>query len=200
MKKICLLIMGVSLQLLALGQGQQWPLSISVFNNATALPPGVITSLVSEPLHPGFTIGTAYKYNNSVQHELFQTVKLGYFYHRYSQHAIQFYTETGYRYNTRYGLDFGPLLGGGYLHSVPATQVFELNNAGEYAKRASIGRPQAMVSTALEVGYSTARLTQRPLRFFMTYQFWLQFPFVKQYVPLLPSTALHAGVSFPLSK
>jgi hypothetical protein len=147
-------------------QRQDWPLRAAVFSNATLLPPGVLTRIFAQPLHPGLTLGTTYTYRNNGTHEFLQTFKAGYFYHRYNQHAIQLYTEAGYRLHFRSGLDAGLLIGGGYL----------------------------------ELGYSLRMPTGAPVRFFLAYQFWLQTPFIKQYVPLLPNTALHLGASVPLRK
>lgn len=55
-----------------------------------------------------------------------------------------------------------------------------------------------MLSTSLALGYTTAALAATPVRFFLGYQFWLQSSFVEQYVPVLPNTALHVGVSIAL--
>jgi hypothetical protein len=181
-------------------QQRKLPLTISIFTNASSLPPGVVTQLFSEPLHPGIHAGTYFKWNSSLKHELFQTAKLGYFYHRYSQHAIQAFTETGYRFNFGKGFSVGPLLGGGYLHSIPDTQIFNLGEDGMYKKQNKWGRPQAMATTALEGSYTIRRDTDNPIRLFVNYQFWFQFPFVRQYVPVLPSTALHFGLSLPVSR
>jgi hypothetical protein len=195
----CLLVL-LLLPVTGMAQNQGSPLTISVFTNATSLPPGVLANLFVYPLHPGVTIGTAFKYNDSERHEIFQTVKLGYLYHRYSQHAAQLYTEGAYRFNFKNGIGIGPLLGLGYLHSFPDTQIFELQENGEYEKKISFGKPQVMATVAVEAGYTFSISEARPVRVFMNYQFWLQFPFVRQYVPLLPNTALHVGVSVPLEK
>jgi hypothetical protein len=104
-------------------QTRDIPVSISVFNNATALPPGVLRSLFSAPVHPGVQVGTYFPWNSGERHELFQTLKLGYFYHRYSQHGIQIFSEGGYRYHIGRGFSAGPLIGAGYLHSIPDTQI-----------------------------------------------------------------------------
>lgn len=181
-------------------QRQDWPLRAAVFSNATLLPPGVLTRIFTQPLHPGLTLGTTYTYRNNGTHEFLQTFKAGYFYHRYNQHAIQLYTEAGYRLHFRSGPDAGLLIGGGYLHAMSTAQTFEWNGRGGYEKKRSLGRPQAMISTALELGYSLRMPTGAPVRFFLAYQFWLQTPFIKQYVPLLPNTALHLGASVPLRK
>ena len=200
MNKFHILCLWICFPFAVIAQSNSRPLNVSVFSNAASLPPGVLTKLFSEPLHPGITIGTAFRYNSHPKHALFQTAKLGYFYHRYSQHAIQLYSEAGYRYHTNVGLDFGPMLGGGYLHTIPATQVFVLNENGQYKRKNNLGSPQAMISTALELGYTPNKMAPTPIRFYLNYQFWLQFPFVRQYVPLLPGTAMHLGVSVPFSR
>ncbi|CAA9316962.1 MAG: hypothetical protein AVDCRST_MAG56-6690 [uncultured Cytophagales bacterium] len=181
-------------------QRQRWPLRAAVFSNATLLPPVVLTRIFAEPLHPGLSLGTTYTYRNNGRHELLQTFRAGYFYHRYNQHAIQLYTEAGYRLHSRSGLDAGLLIGGGYLHAIPTTPTFAWNGRGSYDRKRSLGRPRAMISSALELGYSPRMPTGAPVRFFLAYQFWLQTPFLKQYVPLLPNTALHLGASVPLRK
>jgi len=135
MKGVCLLVFLLVVTSGRAQQRQRWPFQVSVFSNATALPPGVLTRIFAEPLHPGFSLGTACTYLRKGRHELLQTAKAGYFYHRYNQHAIQLYTEAGYRWHPRPGLDAGLLIGGGYLHAIPANQVFALNNRGEYERK-----------------------------------------------------------------
>ncbi len=181
-------------------QQQSWPLHASLFSNATLLPPGVLTRIFAGPLHPGVSVGTAYTYYRNGRHEFLQTVKAGYFYHRYVQQAVQLYTEAGYRFHTRSGLDLGTLIGGGYLHAIPATQTFEWNGQSGYARKVNSGQPRTMLSATLELGYTPPALIDAPVRFFLGYQCWFQFPFVAQYLPVLPHTALHVGVQFPLRK
>ncbi len=200
MKKAYLLVAILLAATPGRAQQQSWPIHVSVFSNATLPPPGILTRVFAEPLHPGLSLGTAYTYRNNGTHELLQTLKAGYFYHRYSQQAIQLYTEIGYRLHTRAGLALGLLVGGGYLHAIPTTQTFEWNGQAGYARKTNSGRLRALVSTTVEVGYTTLVRTHTPVRFFLGYQCWLQFPFVKQYVPVLPNTALHVGVNIPLRK
>ena len=166
-----------------------YPLTLSVFNNATLLP----GQGLGTPVHPGIVGGTEFRYNGSLRHEWFQTVKVGYFYHRYVQHGFQLYSEVGYRRHFASSFDLESRLGAGYLHSVTAARVFELSPDGVYVRQRSAGRPQAMISLVLGGGYTF----QNEFRVFLAYQFYLQAPFVKEYVPMLPNTALHAGVSFP---
>ncbi len=168
------------------------PLVLSVFNTGTQLPGSVFTL----PVHPGFSAGTEFRLNHSSRNQWFQTAKFGLSWHRYVQTAIQLYTENGYRRSIWRGTAAEFRLGAGYLHSIPAVEQFTLQN-GVYETKNRIGRPQMMLSTAFGLSYTLPN-KDNPLRFFLDYQFYLQLPFVKSYVPMLPNTALHAGVALPI--
>jgi hypothetical protein len=51
------------------------PVTISVFNDATAIP---FTKLVTIPVHPGVQAGTGFFYNQRKHSQLFQTFNVGY--------------------------------------------------------------------------------------------------------------------------
>lgn len=166
------------------------PLILSAYSVNTQLPGGRIT-----PIHPGLQAGTEFRYNRSEKNQWFQTAKLGVYYHKYSQTGIQLYSEIGYRRALWKRLGAELRLGAGYLHAISDLQTFELVN-GQYERKRTIGRPQAMGGAAFGLGYRLGAAPDAP-RIFLDYQFFLQMPFVKSYVPLLPNTALHAGVAFP---
>ncbi len=179
-------------------QDKKFPVSISLFNNGTSLPGQGYIGVFSKTIHPGLNIGTYHLYRKQKKSELFQTVKLGYFYHRHAQHGLQLYSELGYRYLTSAGIYGEALLGAGYLHSFADVQQFKWEN-GSYVKKANWGRPQFMGTVSLAAGYDFQK-NKLPLRAFLQYQFWLQAPFVNKYVPLLPNSALHLGVIYFLPK
>lgn len=168
------------------------PLIVSVFNLGTQLPGSVFTT----PVHPGLSVGTEFRYNQHPLNQWFQTAKLGVSYHQYVQTAVQLYSELGYRRAIWRGMAAETRLGAGYLHAFSNTEVFSLKDRS-YDKKANLGRPQFMGSMALGLSYQLQK-GQHPPRFFVDYQFFLQMPFVKSYVPLLPNTALHIGAAVPL--
>lgn len=171
------------------------PLVLSVFSAGTQLPGSGALGVFPAPVHPGLSAGTEFRYNHHPARQWFQTARLGISYHRYVQTTIQLYSEAGYRQMIWRGTGAEFRLGGGYLHAIPATEIFRLHD-GIYEKKTNFGRAQAMVSAALGISYTLQGQTGGP-RFFLDYQFFLQMPFVKQYVTLLPNTALHAGVALP---
>lgn len=172
------------------------PLVVSVFNVGTQLP-GSGGGLFTQPLHPGISAGTEFRYNTNLKNQWFQTARVGFLYHRYAQTAIQLYTELGYRRQIWRGTAAELRLGGGYLHSFPGTEIFRLQD-GRYTQKRNFGRPQAMAGGTFGLSYALP-LGAAP-RIFLDYQFYLQMPFVKSYVPLLPNTALHLGIAFPFFK
>lgn len=171
------------------------PLVVSFFDNATLLPGAAKLGVVGIPVHPGISIGTEFRYNDNPHNEWFQSARLAYHYHRYVHHAIHLYSELGYRRHFRGAFDVEARFGLGYLHAISAAQQFELNSEGEYELKKSIGKPQGSVSFSLGVGY---QLPAKWPRLFLAYQFYLHGPFVAEYVPVLPNTALHIGISYPL--
>lgn len=172
----------------------QFPITISVFNIGSQFPGSGYLGVFTTPVHPGISVGTEYTYNANPKHQWFQTANIGYFFHQYAQHGIQLYSEIGYRYWVKNGLYFGPQLGVGYLHSIPEAQVFKLNKEGKYERKTNFGRPQFMADFELQIGYEFRK--ERPVAIFLSYQFFMQMPFVNEYVPILPGAALHIGVSF----
>ena len=171
------------------------PLIISVFNVATLLPG---SSGGFSPIHPGLSTGTEFRYNHSSKNQWFQTAKLAVSYHQYVQTSVQLFSEAGYRRDIWRGLGAEMRIGAGYLHSFPGVEFFQLKD-GVYEKKNRIGRPQLMVTSAAGISY-TLQSGKFPPRFFLDYQFYLQTPFIKQYVPLVPNTVVHAGVALPLLK
>jgi hypothetical protein len=172
-------------------------LSFSLFDNATVLPQHGLHSMFKSPLHPGFTIGTEISWRKRSKTEIYQTIKAGYFYQRFVQHAIQLYTETGYRYTHKTGFGAFAQLGAGYLHSFVDQQQFVFKN-GEYKKKFPFGRAQAMLSLTPGIFFDFSKKLNKPVSVFIAYQAWFQFPYVRQYVPLFPNAAFHLGVIYKI--
>lgn len=179
----------------SLNTTEKRPLVLSVFSTGTQLPGKGTLGVFPAPVHPGFSVGTEFRYNRHPVRQWFQTARLGISYHRYVQTTIQAYSEAGYRQMIWRGAGAEFRLGGGYLHAIPATEIFSLHD-GIYKKKTNSGRAQAMASATLGISYTLHGQTGGA-RLFLDYQFFLQMPFVKQYVTLLPNTALHAGVAIP---
>lgn len=169
-------------------------LSIAVTNNVTATPFSKFGELFSTPFHPGVELGYGFNWKTKEHHDWFQTIKAGYFYHRFVQHAIPVYTTYGYRYKFSPTWSAETSVGAGYLHSIPATAKYKLNSNGDYENNKGLGRMQAMVPLNLGTSYTMNPKAKRPASFFALYQQQLQMPFIKSYVPLLPYNSFLLGV------
>ena len=169
-------------------------ISLAFANHHSAFPFSSFGGLVTGEWHPGFEFGTGFNWSEKKKHDWFQDFRVGYFYHRFVQHAIPLYTNFGYRYkfSSRWNAQAG--LGAGYLHSIPDHQRFKLNDEGDYEKMGGIGRGQAMVVFNISAGYNFNLQKKHPIEVYTTYQQRLQIPYVPNYVPLLPYNTLMIGV------
>jgi len=169
---------------------QTYPLEVSIFNLGTFLPGGGKAGIWSDPIHPGFDVGTRYYWKRKNKYTVFQTAKLGYFRHVHAQHGIQLYTGLSYQYAFTPRFFATGQIGIGYLASIPDLQVFKFEN-GEY-KRSRKLRSQFMGELMIDIGWKISN----SFDVYLAYQFWLQAPFVNKYVPVLPNNAVHLGVVF----
>lgn len=170
------------------------PLEISLFNNATLLPGAAEAGVFGWPIHPGVRAGLLFTLQQREKSTWFQTAQLAYHYHRYVHHGLQLYSDLGYQRALSPLFDIEGRLSLGYLHAISAIPSFELKE-GSYQKRNNWGRAQMTAGATLGVGYEVAP----NWRLFLQSQFYLQIPFVREYVPILPNLAFHTGVQFPLT-
>lgn len=172
--------------------------SIAVTNSQTAFPFEKFSSLLLKDFHPGIEAGIGFNWKSKKKHDWFQEFKAGYFFHRFVQHGIPVTTNLGYRYKFSQKFSTEALLGGGYLHSIPATAKLKLDNNGEYQNNKGICRMQVIANFSVRLSYTIKKGGENPVRLFTQYQQQLQMPFVKSYVPLLPYNVFMIGVSRPL--
>jgi hypothetical protein len=184
---------------LALSQRQK-EFSLALTNNNTAFPFSKFGSLFTTAFHPGVEAGYNFNWKTAPRHDWFQTVKAGYFFHRFVQHAVPIYTQFGYKYKWGEHLRLSGALGAGYLHSVPATAVLEQDEGGNYENGKGIGRSQVLFNVAFGVHYGWALKSGKRITPFFTYQQQIQAPFVRSYVPLLPYSNVALGVSYPFTR
>lgn len=169
---------------------------VALNNFVVAKPISGFSKMFYSQLHPGITFSTGLNWKEKPKHNLMQSFKVGYFSHRFVQRSIMLYSEFGYRYKAGNKLGLSIALGGGYLHMIPATDQFKMNDDGTWEQKKIKSRPQGMISLSLGVDY---KINTAGWRTFIRYQNMLQTPFVPGYVPLLPYNVLHVGVTMPLN-
>lgn len=183
----------ISVQLKAQNKDQ---LTVALTDNASAYPFTMFTGYFKAPVHPGIEFGWSRNFREKKKHDWFRDVKLGYFYHRFVQHGIPLYVNYGYRYKFSKRFNADAALGAGYFHSIAATELLKLDDAGNYKNAKGIGRPQAMAALTIGAGYVFHISKDQPVKLFLQYQARIQTPFVKSYVPVLPYNQAAIGISF----
>ncbi len=171
-------------------------LTLEAGNAITALPFVGAPQLFYSNVHPFITVGGGFVWKEKGKHAWEQTFNLGYSYHRFVQHSIPLFTEILYRLHTGKNFALGAHLGLGYLHSIPGTDRFELNDQGEYDKIRNLGRAQFMA----KVSFSGLYNLSDDVRVSLNYGVIMQGPFVKSYVPLLPYNTLQIGVQKSINR
>ena len=172
--------------------------SIAFSNSQPAMPFGKLVTLFTGNHHPGVELSTGFNWKTKPKHDWTQTFNLGYAYHRWVQHSIVLYAETGYRYKLPAGFSIESKLGLGYMRAIVATETFSdgVEDGKQYSKITS-GRSQTVAS----LSFGIAKKINPPVgcRIFLYYQQRIQTPFIHSYVPLLPYNIVKAGIGIPLN-
>jgi len=80
-------------------------------------------------------------------------------------------------------------------------RLFELNQETmEYEQKKNYGRFQVTAGLELDFNYKIVREEKNPISLFLGYNFWVQAPFVNEYVPILPYTSINLGTIIYLNK
>lgn len=193
MKQLFILATTVILAGAVNGQQSRY-ISVAGFTTQTAMPFAKFSGLFTGIFHPGAEIGYGKNFKVKAKHDWFAELKLAYFFHRFVQHGIPLYANMGYRYKISSRFMVQTAIGAGYMHSIPATAKFKLNDNGEYKNNKGIGRMQAMATYSIGGGYVLNPSSKKTITVFASYQQLIQMPFVKSYVPLLPYNSFVMGI------
>jgi len=141
MKKILILFMFfIPGKMMAEGWKSK-PFAVSVFNNATLLPPASLTAVSNQPMHPGLNVSYEFAGKLKGKHKWYKDANIGYFYHRYVSQSVLLYSKLGYlRYFGK--LSVGGSFQAGYMHSFLLTDRAVKQSDGSYESKKGIGKPQ----------------------------------------------------------
>ncbi len=171
-------------------------LTLETGNAVTAFPVVGAPQLFYTNYHPFTTLGVRMIWHENRNHGWEQSFNLGYLYHRFVQHSIPLFTEIIYRYDFNNTFCVRTHFGVGYLHSIPDTDRYKLNDQGEYEKIRNLGRAQAGLKFSISAAYSI----NKELQLSVNYGVLGQLPFVKSYVPLLPYNTIQLGIAKNISR
>lgn len=168
-------------------------LTLAVTNHHSAFPFTEFGRLFTKEFNPGIEAGVGFYWKRGPKHDWFGRLNAGYFVHRFVQHALPLYGQLGYRYKLLDRIRVTGAFGVGYLHGIPATDVYKLRD-GTYEEAKVLGRAQAVVSLTAGVQYRVSKTASKPTSLFLEYGQKLQMPFIRSYVPLLPYNNIAFGI------
>lgn len=192
MNKRLLIILVLIMPIASPAQKRPVPLTVSFFNESTAIP---FTRFFTTPVHPGIQLGTEFNYKNKKHSRLFQTANICYFYHNYLAQGIGLNTELGYEYRFKFRLAFEGLLGIGYMHTFATSEEFTFSN-GHYEKKADKGNARLYPSLAIGIGYYLEKNNKNSPKLFIRYQSWAEYPYSPGFISVMPHINLHLGAKF----
>jgi hypothetical protein len=196
MKKTVLFVLMTLPVLLSAQSWKEKPISISIFNNATMLPPASLVAVFNQPIHPGLTASYEFGWKETDKHKWFQNAGISYMYHRYVYQAIILNSQAGYRWKLNHFSVEG-YLQAGYMHAFLLTDRAVLQSDGTYLAKKGFGKPQFLTGAGMGFGYNLGD-GNKLRRIFINYDFRIQMPFVKSYVTMLPNGTLSLGLQFTL--
>lgn len=139
------------------------PVSLSYFGEALA--------------HPGLRVASELTLARSGGHQLLLEPALGGSFHR--GHSLGLFAEglLGYRYTFDVGLRAEAVVGLGYLHTLADGTVYAPSSAGGFDAVTNLGRPAALASAALGLGWEFARTSGAPVSAFLRPRLTYQTPY-----------------------
>lgn len=179
-----------------IGPYRKLPLVLTVGNHAVSIPFYRVFRL---PYHPALAVGTEFTYWRGKHGQLLQTLSVGGFYNRYNATGLSAQTEFVYRYITGLGVFADASLGAGYLHTFRVRPIYQANGQGDYQPVKDWGKPSALASFNLGLGYDFSRHTDLPFALFVRYQWFAQVPYVDP-LPFWPQAITGLGARFYFSK
>lgn len=194
--KIYLFYCLLTMPCLLAAQPKQIPVTISLFNESTAIP---FTKFITTPFHPGIQAGTEFDYSKKECSRLFQTVDVSYFYHNYLAQGIGLSSALGYEYRFSNGLSLEGLLGIGYMHTFATTEEFTFTD-GQYVKKTDKGNGRLIPSLSFDIGYYWHPSSDDSPKVFLRYQAWAEYPYSPDFIPVLTHINLHLGIKFFICK
>ncbi len=197
MKKSILLMITAFLVMQALkAQHKPIPVTISVFNEATAIP---FTKFVTTPVHPGVQVGSGITYKEGKHGHLMQAFNIGYIFHSKLFHGFFINTELGYDYKLHFGVNLKTAVGIGYLLTFSTQQAYQFKN-GRFEAGRDKGNSHATLSLATGLGYRLKKKDPHSPEVFMMYQGWAEYPYSPGFIPVMTHANLHLGTKFFIGK
>jgi hypothetical protein len=176
----------------AKAQGGPPPLTVALFNEATAMPFG---QFLSTPVHPGIQVGSEFSWREGKHFRLYPVINIGWLLHQKLFQGVFVNAELGVDYKTGFGLNLKSKIGLGYLHTFTTQQEYQFEE-GRFLSKRDRGNSRLMPSFSLGLGYALDKKNPRTTEIFTWYQTWLEYPYSPGFIPLMSHSSLYIGAKF----
>ncbi|MBZ5859581.1 hypothetical protein [Flavihumibacter profundi] len=170
----------------------QPPITVTLQNEATAIP---FTKLFTRPVHPGVQLGTEGNYSRHNLSRLYQTISIGYIFHRHLFKGIYIHTALGYDYGFHSGFNLKAQVGLGYMQSFTTGKEYQFSQ-GEYKAGRDRGNSRFIFSVAPGLGYRLQQNNTDSPEIFTLYNCWFEYPYSPGFIPVMTHISQELGYSF----
>lgn len=180
--------------------GQIDRMTFSLSNNTTGLPIITYPQLFYTQFHPGVEFSLEKKLNKREKNQFYFRAHTGIYYHQFVQTFLKLYPSVSYerKINSRINLGLG--FGGGYGLSFEGDRAFVKQDNGTYKQKGFFGaRSQFLAAFDFGGSFKLNKEGNGP-KLTLRFATYMQGPFVKGYVLLLPLNAIQVGLAYPLNK
>ena len=167
------------------------------FGNASVGIP--FTSFFNLPFYPMVSTGTEFYYKQKDHLDFYQSVRLNYYFVKYSTSGVVLNSEAGFRCKLNFGLFADAGLGVGYAHLFRPNAVFKQKNNGEYEQVTDWGTPRLQADFFLSAGYDLSKKSKILLSLYVKYGNFIDI-FYTPDIPVLPHNIFQIGARYYLSK
>ncbi|ULQ50906.1 hypothetical protein [Flavihumibacter fluvii] len=169
----------------------QSPITITLQNEATAIP---FTRAFTRPIHPGIQVGTEGNYSSNNSARFYQTLSIGYIFHRHLFKGLYIHTALGYDYGFSSGINLKAQVGIGYMRSFSTGKEYQFTN-GQYKPGRDRGNSRFLFSVAPGLGYRFDNENSYSTEIFTMYKGWLEYPFSPGFIPVMTHISQELGLS-----
>jgi hypothetical protein len=168
----------------------------SIFNEGTTLP---FTKGFSKPLHIGLQAGLEIPYFKKSASQLYQSVNLGYYFHKHLNQAGYINIGIGYDYHLPFGLKTKAIFSLSYLRSFSVQDQYVLEK-GQYVLKNDRGKSRLAAAISMGIGYRIHPKRASSPEIFALYEPWVEYPYAPGFIPVMPHLNFHIGAAFQLTK
>ncbi|WP_318312745.1 hypothetical protein [Flagellimonas crocea] len=170
----------------------QNPMSITLLNESTSIPPSI--SKIN-PWHPGLEVGTDVTLHENRHHKTYFSLSIRYIFHKNLYQAIALNVGFGYDYKMEYGGNLKTGASLGYMHTFSTEEEYRLVN-GKYQPNRDKGNSRFISSLSFGLGHRFDPNNFESTEVFLKQQYWVEFPYSPGFIPIMSHSTSMLGTKF----